>query len=161
MSILERARTRKEDAIVGRVRSHVRNPSAQHRTRSGTGFTIWRAHGFVDDGWHPGNPPIEKEFDTSYPTADEANARARFVFYRENPWGLSVAEIQDSGPAWVPGPGVSEKKKRGLSTLHCAPEASGEWTVGVVPDAAFEHLDNAAGDGVHNRGRDSHSDGCY
>ena len=71
--------------------SGARDPPRANRTRSGKGFTVWRAHGFENNGWHRGNPPIDKEFDTSYATVAEANARARFVFYCDNPWGLGAS----------------------------------------------------------------------
>ena len=146
-------RKREEEALVGKVPAHARDPPRANRTRSGKGFTVWRAHGFENNGWHRGNPPIDKEFDTSYATVAEANARARFVFYRDDPWGLGASRFRESCRDSCDDI-VKSKTKDGLRAYECAPPDSGTWKVGVVPDAAFGHLDDATGDGVDDA-RDS------
>jgi hypothetical protein len=102
-----------------------------------TEYVVWCSSGYEADGWHSYEGPPEKEFDTTWKTAKDANDRARYLFYWQNCWGLGPAELADSGGA---GEDPSETETQGLKMFSITAADSECWTVGVVPAAAFPHL---------------------
>lgn len=118
----------------------VMDPPKQSQDRKGKlGFTVWYSSGYPSDGWHSYEGPPTKEFDSTWKSADEANLRAKYRFYWGNCWGNEPHELFDRYETEV-----DEEVVNGLVTRHVCPPDSEEWTVGVVPDVAFEYLDNAA-----------------
>jgi hypothetical protein len=97
------------------------------------GFTVWCSSGYGNDGWHSYEGPPEQEFDSTWKTAADANARARYLFIWKNTFGSEPDEIYP----------YDESEKNGLKTYSIAPADSECWTVGVVPDVAFQYLPNA------------------
>jgi hypothetical protein len=104
-------------------------PTINKTFDSQLGFTVWCSAGEYYDP--------QKEFDSTWTTMAGANLRAKYLFYWKNCYGLPPDELMDMAAV--------EKKlsRQGLLTLMVHPDDSQEWTVGVVPDVAFEHLDNA------------------
>jgi len=122
-------------------KSSIINPPSKNLDPDGNkmkGFTVWCSDGYGNDGWHSYEGPPTKEFDATYKTKEEANNRARYLFHWKNPWGLGAEEMAE-------GSGVIDKSVRNeLVTYEITPDDSTTWTVGVVPDAAYAHLDNAS-----------------
>lgn len=129
------------------------NPSSKNRKRDGNGmkgFTVWCSSGYENDGWHSYEGEPDWEFDTTYMTKDEANARARYLFFWKNPWGLTPQEVQDDNN------GVTEKiDKHGFAKFQVHPDDSEVWTVGIVPDMVYDHLPQAS---KYRHGNDDYSD---
>ena len=105
------------------------------------GYTVWCSDGYGNDGWHSYEGPPDKEFDSTYKTKDDANERARYLFYWKNPWGQTAQEILEGG--YCGGEDHHKSMKNGLVTYEDTPDDSTTWTVAVVPDAAFAYLENA------------------
>ncbi len=118
---------------------HTKVPPGNARPQ-GTGFTVWNSCGYAPDGWHSYAGPPRKEFDSSWDSAKDANQRALYLFYCRNPWGLDASEMIDGTDVDKTFTGQSK-----LVQLRCHPADSEVWTVGVVPDTAFQHLDHAGG----------------
>jgi hypothetical protein len=95
-------------------------------------FTVWTSCGYDRDGWHSYEGPPEKEFNSSYSTLEQANKRAEYVFYYENPWGLSDEEL--------PYPEEDCVTRKGFRHMECCPDDSERWTVSVVPSIAFDFM---------------------
>lgn len=90
----EEERQRELDLIVGNpVPSRVKQVPPKFKRRSKSGFTVWSSFGYGNDGWHSYAGPPPKEFDSCFPSIKEAHARARYLFYVKNPWGLGVEEL--------------------------------------------------------------------
>lgn len=120
----------------------IRHPPAKNKTVQGNslkGYTVWSSDGYDPDGWHSYQGPPDKEFDSTWKNVTDANARARYLFYWENSWGLPARDIDHCGEE-----PVDESAVDGLKTYTLAPPDSTRWTVGVVPDAAFKHLAGAS-----------------
>ena len=100
------------------------------------GYTVWCSDGYGNDGWHHYEGPPDKEFDTTYATIEDANARARYLFYWKNPWGLPPEDIDAEEE-------ISESIRHGLNTFKSHPPDSSIWTVAVVPDVAYAHMEGA------------------
>ena len=136
------AREAKHAATIGTetFTAKIKRPPASNLKPSGKGFSVWSSCGYGNDGWHSYNPPPDKVFDSSFTNVADANARAKYLFYVKNPWGVDPVEdllerneIDES----LTGP------KRNLVRLQVHPDDGEVWTVGIVPDSAFAHLDNA------------------
>jgi hypothetical protein len=109
-------------------------------TSTATGYVVWCSSGYGNDGYHSYGGPPEKEFDTIWKTANEANDRARYLFYWKNCYGLEPAEFSGSNGD---GELATETETHGLKMFSITPEDSQCWTVGVVPFAAYPHLSNS------------------
>ena len=99
-------------------------PPASNKDVNGTrmnGFTVYCTSGNIGDQG--------VEFDSTWTTAVDANARARYRFIWENFYGGGPDEI---GP-------YDEVEINGLKKFSTTEEYS-PWTVSVVPDVAFPHL---------------------
>eukprot|EP00957_Ditylum_brightwellii_P177258 13503333-Ditylum_brightwellii.AAC.1 len=122
-------------------KSNILKPSDNNTNPDGnkqTGYTVWSSDGYGNDGWHRYNGPPDKEFNSTYATIEDANARARYLFYWKNPWGQGADELMEEGQ------GVNESvDKNGLKTYDVTPDDSTTWTFGVVPNIAFVYLENA------------------
>mmetsp|Transcript_28424 Transcript_28424/g.46254 ORF Transcript_28424/g.46254 Transcript_28424/m.46254 type:complete len:236 (-) Transcript_28424:442-1149(-) len=97
-------------------------------------FVVWFSDGYGNDGWHSYDGPPTKYFDSSFSSKSDANKRALYKFYKKNPWGLDVEEMLEQD--------TKCKFDHGLHYLQVTPDDSSTYTVGVVPAAAFKHLDN-------------------
>ena len=121
-------------------KSSIINPPDKNLDPDGNktkGFTVWCSDGYGNDGWHSYEGPPTKEFDATYKTKEEANNRARYLFHWKNPWGLDAEEIAENSGE------IYKSVRNELVTYEVTPDDSTTWTVGVVPDAAYSHLDNA------------------
>mmetsp|Transcript_6074 Transcript_6074/g.8567 ORF Transcript_6074/g.8567 Transcript_6074/m.8567 type:complete len:165 (-) Transcript_6074:280-774(-) len=97
-------------------------------------FVVWFLDGYGNNGWHSYDGPPTKYFDSSFSSKSDANKRALYKFYKKNPWGLDVEEMLEQD--------TKCKFDHGLHYLQVTPDDSSTYTVGVVPAAAFKHLDN-------------------
>ena len=101
------------------------------------GWTVWCSDGYGNDGWHSYQGPPTKHFDSTFATKEDANARAKYLFYWKNSYGYGVEEMHDH--CWE---GNKRETGEGLVEYTVHPDDSTIWTVAVVPDSAFPYLDN-------------------
>eukprot|EP00977_Amphora_coffeiformis_P006016 scaffold1291_cov136-Amphora_coffeaeformis.AAC.5 len=117
------------------------NPQISCRSPNGCGmkgYTVWCSHGDIRDG------AIEmdfvKEFDTTWTTKEDANQRARYLFYWKNFWGLKPDELAGSGYTTD----QEETEIDGLKSFWIDSEPdegkNSFWIVSVVSDQAFANL---------------------
>ena len=141
----EQERQREEEELARwdatkRFEGRIMRPPAKHKSSKGAAslkFTVWCSDGYDNDGWHSYQGAPTKEFDSRWTTKKEANQRAEYLFFWKNPWGLAPNEINDDG-------GDPEVSKRdGMHSWEVAPPDSTRWSVGVVPSAAYPHLENS------------------
>ncbi len=123
-----------------KIPSKVKRVPASGKAPSGKGFTVWRSVGYGNDGFHSYYGPPEKMFDSSWKSVKDANERAKYLFYHDNPWGLDASEILDDQTGRYD---IEEKYADKCLCLRMSPPDDEIVTVGVVPDSAFEHLDNS------------------
>ena len=116
----------------------IKPPAKNKQLSSKLKYTVWCSDGYDKDGWHSYEGEPNKEFDTSWMTKEEANARAEYLFFWKNPWGLDPTEVSDDD-----GGENSPTVRDGMNKWEVAPPDSSRWTVGVVPAAAYPHLENA------------------
>jgi hypothetical protein len=91
-------------------------------------YIVWCSENFL--GTHP------KYFDSRWKTSNEANDRARYLFYWKNPWHKHPEEMSShNGPESI----------EGLVAYECTPEDTYDcWRVGVVPANAYLLLPEAS-----------------
>ncbi len=72
-------------------------PAASRKAPKATSaaFVVSSECGYPSDGWHSDESPTRKT-DSVHKTVAAANKRARMLFYKENPWGLSKARAVPS-----------------------------------------------------------------
>jgi Domain of unknown function (DUF5710) len=93
-------------------------------------YTVWTSLGF--DGF-AGRPEV-KEFDSSFATLEQANQRAEYVFFYNNPWGCTKEyELPIAEKNFV--------SCHGFRLLSCQPDDDQRWTVSVIPSKAFSYID--------------------
>lgn len=98
-------------------------------------FVVWSSSGYPYDGWHSYAGEPRKEFDSTWDTLEEANARVRHKFIHENVYELSVTEMKDT----VECAEVMDEDT-GLLTLSACPEDSEKYTVAAVTRQVFQYL---------------------
>ena len=114
----------------------------------GNGYTVWYTFGFADDDdWgleeddqNTAAIELKREFDSTWPTVEQANARARFLFYWKNCWGLEPHELEDisaKGDNMV----LESSTRNGLLLYSIQFEGMDCWTVGVVEDQEYPKLE--------------------
>ena len=96
-------------------------------------YVVWKSSGYDNDGWHGYEGPPDKEFDSTWPTIKEANSRAEYLFYVDNPWGISEEEIMADD---VDQSGGGDE----LIELVVCPADSERWTVSADTKVDFQHL---------------------
>ena len=106
----------------------------ERKRASGRGYTVWSSCGYRPDGWHSYDGPPSKKFDSSWPTIDEANKRARTLFFYKNTWGLGADEMIQQEVT------VRRVQGTGGIKLQVMPDDSEEWIVSVCPDSHFATL---------------------
>ena len=115
-------------------------PAAKNKNLSSKlKYTVWCSDGYDPDGWHSYEGEPTKEFDSCWSSKKEANDRAEYLFFWKNPWGLAPNEVSDDYTGEL-----SPTAKDGMNKWTVSPPDSSRWTVGVVPAAAFLHLENAS-----------------
>jgi hypothetical protein len=112
-------------------------PKKNKDSSSQLGYTVWCSDGYDRDGWHSWAGEPDKEFDSSWKTKEEANKRAEYLFFWRNPWGVEPNQVNDENGS------PSSKVNDGMHKWTVRPTDSSRWTVGVVPSAAFAHLEKA------------------
>lgn len=115
-----------------RFKKSILEPPAKNKTPNGNkmkGYTVWSSEEFCE--YNDGIPP-QRVFDSTWKTAEHANARAMYLFYWKSCWGLQPEEVSELF--------VGEVEIDGLKMLKASPPDSARWTVGVIPDFAFQHL---------------------
>jgi len=126
-------RQQKEPRKKNQFSNSVRNPPAKHTgEHNKLKYTVWQSCGYGYDGWHSYEGPPEKTFNSSYATLKEANERAEYAFYYQNPWGLQGDEL--------PYAETDKVSNQGFRFLECTPDDSECWTVSVVPSIAFDYI---------------------
>ena len=133
---LARYDTKQFKAAIMKPSDEAKNPNSSLK---GNGFAVWCSDGYGNDGWHSYNEPPDKMFDTTWNTLEEANSRARYLFYHKSPWGLHPEELLAEGR----GDPEEMVRENGLMIFQVEPPDSSIWTVGVVPAQSFQHLDHA------------------
>ena len=98
-------------------------------------YVVWKSSGYDNDGWHSYEGPPAKEFDSSFSTKKDANARVEYVFYVQNEWGLDVEEMLEDRME------IDNTTSDDLLHLEICPPDSERWTVAAVPHSDF-HADN-------------------
>ena len=78
----------------------------------------------------------DKEFDSVWATKEDANSRAKYLFYWKNAWGIPPEEIDHDC--------VEPMVSGNLKGWTVTPDGGSTWTVGVVPSDAFPYLDKAS-----------------
>ncbi|KAI9353655.1 hypothetical protein BDR26DRAFT_848971 [Obelidium mucronatum] len=115
-------------------------------------YVVWSSDGYDNDGWHSYNGAPDKEFDSSFSSKADANARVNYLFYVKNCWGLGVDEM-------MTGEEIDEKETAGLLRLEVCPPDSTRWTVAAVTKEAFQFLDNARHGGGDSEDSEGEMDG--
>jgi hypothetical protein len=98
------------------------------------GYTVWCSIATADVQFPP------KNFDTTYRHLNDANSRARFMFYWRNPWHLSPNKMSESVLIQSDNSAMSGC----ASTFHCVHPNGDKWIVSVVNDSTFKYLDDAS-----------------
>ena len=132
---------RQIEAKVGKFQPQHKKRPPENRKPLKKGFIVYNTEG----------DPYDKgglEFDSSWATAADANARAKYLFYFKNCWGLSVEEMLGESGYHEP-PEV--EMKSGMVQLYSVDGTGAYWKVAVVPCAAFEHLPGAQVPGQRQR----------
>jgi len=132
--LLHEQEARKENeclAKISKFKPEHRETPAANRKPWKKNFTVYHTQGLWGH-WNKG--PLD--FDSLCAKAADANARAKFLFYAKNCWGLSVEEMLERDHVDEP---EVEMKSRMVHLSVVAGEGS-YWTVSVVPCSVFEHL---------------------
>ena len=106
----------------------------RHEGNQLKGYTVWCSHSAISNQ----NQPIKKYFDTSYKSLADANDRARSLFYWQNPW-----EEPDEMLNNVQIAADNSDQDNCTHSFKCVHSNGDIWTVSVVHDSAFQHLDQA------------------
>ena len=125
---------------LGKFAAEHLKPPPTNKTPSIKGYVVWKAEGEYYDT----SPSLD--FDSAWTKLADANARAKYLFYFKNCWGLSVAEMLDddddqdacshfSGSSREK---VVETRKDGLLRLEQTGGDGGFWRVAVVPGAGTQ-----------------------
>jgi hypothetical protein len=110
----------------------VRHPPAQHfNANKKLRYTVWQTYGYDHRRGRSYLGAPGKAFNSSYASLDDANERAEFVFYFQNPWGLQGMADFPSEDTY------DERTKDGCQILSCVSDAYQGWTVWVVSSNAF------------------------
>jgi hypothetical protein len=114
-----------DDLALERIPAHIKKPPTANRhfsTGCGSqGYTVWSSD---REYFHDSDPIV---FDSSWRTAAEANARARYRFVHGNPWGVGEDDLGD----------ISESMRNGLLHMRTSPPDSSTWSTGVVSDRGY------------------------
>jgi Domain of unknown function (DUF5710) len=94
-------------------------------------YTIWTSMGFDPCNRYAYNGAPAKEFNSSFATLEQANQRAEYVFYYDNPWGLSFTEMSADSDI------VSS---HGFRCLSWQPDDDRRWTVSVITSEGFSYI---------------------
>ena len=112
----------------------IKHPNGKYANQSKLlSYVVWKSEGYDNDGWHSYQGPPDTEFDSTWPTTKEANSRAEYLFYVENPWGISEEEIMADD---VDQSGGGDE----LIDLVVCPADSERWTVSADTKVDFQHL---------------------
>jgi hypothetical protein len=115
-------------------------PSEKHKTYGGlvNGYTVWCSYGNERPTRYGSWIPPAKLFDTTYKSQSEANDRAKYLFFWENPFRVEPDELEKRSDA------LAETVKKNCKSFDSKVNGGTEtWRVGVVPSAVFEWLDRA------------------
>jgi len=150
----EEREEREIEAKLGKFQPQHKKIPEKNRKPLKKGFIVYHTEG---DHYHKG----DLEFDSSWATVADANARAKFLFYHKNCWGLSVREMLGEQEGRFRGFGYYNsheppqvEMKSGMVQLYSQGGESDYWKVAVVPCTAFEHLPRARMPGQRNRDDD-------
>ena len=116
-------------AKIGKFKPEHRETPAANRKPWKKGFNVYHTRG---SHWNKG--PLD--FDSSWVKTADANARAKFLFYVENCWGLSVEEMFERDHVDEP----EVEMKSGMVQFSVVTGEDSYWKVSVVPCSALEHL---------------------
>jgi hypothetical protein len=102
------------------------------------GYTVWCSYGNERPSRYGSWAPPAKLFDTTYERQNEANDRAKYLFYWENPLKLEPNQFRVRCDA------LGEKVMKNCKSYECKLKGAPEtWKVGVVPSEVFQWLDYA------------------
>ena len=108
------------------------NPSPKNTTPNGSnlqGFTVWCAIGSGSVR------PLLRKFETTWARLEQAEARARYMFYWKNRWKLPPHALEQAA--------VTEfKDKNGKCKSYTYRRGSYIWTVGITTDVTFRGMLN-------------------
>ena len=118
-----------EDDDLKKFPDQIRNPPSRNQDiNSKLKYTVWKkdVHRKQDATF------VEKDFDSSFCTLEEASLRVEYVFYYDNPWGCVKHEMYADD---------DKELKGGLRYMRSDPDGGGSLTVSVMPSAAFDILE--------------------
>ena len=73
---------------------HVRQLQEGNKQRSIEGYTVWKSCGFPHyDGFHTYNGPPIQNFDSCFASAEDANARAKYIFAKQQRWSQCTESV--------------------------------------------------------------------
>lgn len=118
-----------------RFSSNIRKPGNTHIDSSNKyKYSVWTADVHRKQYGAPG-----KGFNSSFSTLEEANLRAEYVFFYDNPWGCDKDDVYADNDTTMSG---------GLRYLRSDPDGGGSWTVSVLPSEVFNILDDLSNNGT-------------
>lgn len=91
-------------------------------------FVVWSRAAYPRDGFHSYEGPGERDVLAVFEDKAEANEAAKRFFYKKNPWGLSVDEVEEP----------EARMKNGMLYLMIHPDDSEVWEVCVADREQFE-----------------------
>lgn len=109
-------------------------PSEKHKTYGwlANGYTVWCSYGNERPTRYGSWIAPAKLFDTTYKSQSEANDRAKYLFFWENPLKVEPDELEKRCDA------LAETVKKNCKSFDCNVNGGTEtWRVGVVPSAVF------------------------
>lgn len=129
--------------LEARFPKQVMKPGPEHRSRERLlKYTVYRSAGYpYGDGFHRGDGPLRKEFDSSFATKKEANLRVEYLSFIENYWGLSEKELRgEYMDMYGCSTEIKDETILGLRKIVMHGGDSEEVTVAAVPSSAFVHM---------------------
>ena len=111
-------------------------PTVHKDSKNRLKYVVWSSNGYLPYSYSYECEP-EKEFDSTFDSIEDANARVGYVFYHQSPWGpkdemVSRGEIKRK-----------IQKSNGCVTLTSYSEDdNGVWTVAAVTKEVFEYLEH-------------------
>ena len=118
--------------------SNIQNPKGKHTNQNKLlAYVVWKSTGYDNDGWHNYEGPPSKEFDSSFSKEKDANARVEYLFFVDNPWGVSWEELLENNEEDID----IEPVTSGLLSLEVCPPDSERWTVSAVEKEDFQDFE--------------------
>ena len=86
-------------------------------------YVVFSTDGYLPDGFHRYQGPPEVVFDSSFSSKEDAFLRAQYVFYHQNPWGISLNDFDNFEEE------VEDRVTTGMRRLRVVTDDNSEWVV--------------------------------